>query len=60
MSNADFLGRAIDAVKKAISEDTAGEYEKAYQLYHAARTWKSRLLARATANAPQSSCSCLR
>ena len=34
MSNTDFLGRAIDAVKKAIEQDTAGEYEKAYQLYY--------------------------
>lgn len=37
MSNADFLGRAIDTVKKAIETDTAGEYEKAYQLYYSAR-----------------------
>ncbi|KAL1601710.1 Vacuolar protein sorting-associated protein 4 [Paraconiothyrium brasiliense] len=36
MSNADFLGRAIDTVKKAIETDTAGEYEKAYQLYYSA------------------------
>ena len=34
MSNTDFLGRAIDVVKKAIDNDTAGEYEKAYQLYY--------------------------
>lgn len=34
MSNTDFLGRAIDTVKKAIESDTAGEYEKAYQLYY--------------------------
>ena len=34
MSNTDFLGRAIDVVKKAIDNDTAGEYEKAYGLYH--------------------------
>ena len=40
MSNADFLGRAIDTVKKAIEQDTAGEYEKAYQQYYAARAWK--------------------
>ena len=60
MSNADFLGRAIDTVKKAISEDTAGEYEKAYQLYYAARMWKNWTPHRATANASQSSCSCLR
>ena len=34
MSNTDFLGRAIDVVKKAIENDTAGDYEKAYQLYY--------------------------
>ncbi|KAK0324253.1 Vacuolar protein sorting-associated protein 4 [Friedmanniomyces endolithicus] len=34
MSNTDFLGRAIDVVKKAIEQDTAGEYEKAYQSYY--------------------------
>lgn len=34
MSNTDFLGRAIDVVKKAIENDTAGEYEKAYQQYY--------------------------
>jgi vacuolar protein-sorting-associated protein 4 len=34
MSHADFLGRAIDVVKKAIELDTAGDYEKAYQLYY--------------------------
>lgn len=38
MSNTDFLGRAIDTVKKAIEQDTAGEYEKAYQMYYQART----------------------
>jgi hypothetical protein len=37
MSNTDFLGRAIDVVKKAIEHDTAGEYEKAYQLYYQSR-----------------------
>ncbi|CAI6338483.1 unnamed protein product [Periconia digitata] len=36
MSNADFLGRAIETVKKAIETDTAGEYDKAYQLYYSA------------------------
>jgi len=36
MSNTDFLGRAIDVVKKAIEADTASEYEKAYQLYYQA------------------------
>jgi len=38
MSNTDFLGRAIDVVKKAIELDTTGDYEKAYQTYHQART----------------------
>ncbi|KAF2000468.1 vacuolar protein sorting-associated protein-like protein VPS4 [Amniculicola lignicola CBS 123094] len=36
MSNADFLGRAIESVKKAIETDTAGDYEKAYQMYYSA------------------------
>lgn len=36
MSNTDFLGRAIDTVKKAIDHDNAGEYEKAYQTYYSA------------------------
>lgn len=36
MSNTDFLGRAIDTVKKAIENDNEGEYEKAYQQYYAA------------------------
>ncbi|RKF82049.1 Vacuolar protein sorting-associated protein 4 [Golovinomyces cichoracearum] len=34
MSNTDFLGRAIDLVKKAIEADVATDYEKAYQLYY--------------------------
>ncbi|KFX94654.1 hypothetical protein V495_08517 [Pseudogymnoascus sp. VKM F-4514 (FW-929)] len=34
MSNTDFLGRAIDVVKKAIESDTNGDYEKAYNLYY--------------------------
>ncbi len=34
MSNTDFLGRAIESVKKAIELDTAGDYEKAYQGYY--------------------------
>jgi vacuolar protein-sorting-associated protein 4 len=38
MSNADFLGRAIESVKKAIETDTAGDYEKAYQMYYSSRT----------------------
>lgn len=42
MSTADFLGRAIDTVKKAIETDTAGEYEKAYQLYYSARESSTR------------------
>jgi vacuolar protein-sorting-associated protein 4 len=42
MSNADFLGRAIETVKKAIETDTAGEYEKAYQMYYSAREYESR------------------
>jgi vacuolar protein-sorting-associated protein 4 len=37
MSNTDFLGRAIDVIKKAIEHDTARDYEKAYQLYYQAR-----------------------
>ena len=36
MSNTDFLGRAIDTVKKAIELDNAGSYEPAYQQYYAA------------------------
>lgn len=36
MSNTDFLGRAIETVKKAIESDTAAEYEKAYQSYYQA------------------------
>ncbi|KAJ5861494.1 uncharacterized protein N7529_008804 [Penicillium soppii] len=36
MSNTDFLGRAIDTVKKAIDDDNNGEYEKAYQTYYSA------------------------
>ncbi len=34
MSNTDFLGRAIEQVRKAIEADNAAEYEKAYQLYY--------------------------
>jgi len=37
MSNSDFLGRAIDQVKKAIETDSTGDYEKAYNLYCSAR-----------------------
>jgi len=36
MSNTDFLGRAIEQVKKAIEQDTNGDYEKAYQAYYQA------------------------
>ncbi|GAM89335.1 hypothetical protein ANO11243_073720 [Dothideomycetidae sp. 11243] len=36
MSNTDFLGRAIETVKKAIELDTAGDYDKAYQQYYQA------------------------
>jgi hypothetical protein len=36
MSNADFLGRAIETVKKAIEIDTAGDYKKAYAMYDSA------------------------
>lgn len=36
MSNTDFLGRAIEQVKKAIEMDTAGDYDKAYQQYYQA------------------------
>ncbi|KAK6363166.1 Vacuolar protein sorting-associated protein 4 [Orbilia blumenaviensis] len=34
MSTTDFLGRAIETVKKAIEDDTAQNYEKAYQGYY--------------------------
>ena len=33
MSYIDFLGRAIDLVKRAIEADNSTEYEKAYGLY---------------------------
>ena len=36
MSNTDFLGRAIDTVKKAIELDNGGSYESAYQQYYSA------------------------
>ena len=36
MSNTDFLGRAIDSVKKAIELDSAAQYEEAYQQYYSA------------------------
>lgn len=42
MSQADFLGRAIEQVKKAIETDTAGDYEAAYQQYYSAREWEIR------------------
>lgn len=34
MSTTDFLGRAIETVKRAIDEDTAQNYEVAYQAYY--------------------------
>lgn len=34
MSNTDFLGRALGVVQKAVESDTAGDYEKAYNLYY--------------------------
>ncbi|KAK3388607.1 vacuolar protein sorting-associated protein VPS4 [Sordaria brevicollis] len=34
MSNTDFLGRAIEQVRKAIEADNAAQYDKAYQLYY--------------------------
>ncbi|KAK9729206.1 Vacuolar protein sorting-associated protein 4 [Basidiobolus ranarum] len=33
MANCDFLGKAIDIVKKATEEDGKGNYEEAYKLY---------------------------
>ena len=36
MSNTDFLGRAIETVKKAIELDNAGTYDQAYQQYYSA------------------------
>jgi vacuolar protein-sorting-associated protein 4 len=36
MSNTDFLGRAIETVKKAIELDNSGSYEQAYQQYYSA------------------------
>jgi len=33
MSNTDFLGRAIDTVKKAIDLDIAGTYDQAFRQY---------------------------
>ncbi|TPX14776.1 uncharacterized protein E0L32_005171 [Thyridium curvatum] len=36
MSNTDFLGRAIDQVRKAIEADNAAQYDKAYQMYYQA------------------------
>ncbi|KAK9457763.1 P-loop containing nucleoside triphosphate hydrolase protein [Dipodascopsis uninucleata] len=34
MSNADFLGKAIDIVQKAIQADTSENYAEAYKLYY--------------------------
>jgi len=36
MSNTDFLGRAIEQVRKAIEADNAAQYDKAYQMYYQA------------------------
>ncbi|KAJ9145290.1 Vacuolar protein sorting-associated protein VPS4 [Pleurostoma richardsiae] len=36
MSNTDFLGRAIDQVRKAIEADNSAQYDKAYQMYYQA------------------------
>ncbi|KAK3385486.1 vacuolar protein sorting-associated protein VPS4 [Podospora didyma] len=36
MSNTDFLGRAIEQVRKAIEDDNAGEYQSAYNKYYQA------------------------
>lgn len=44
MSNTDFLGRAINTVKLAIEQDTAGEYKKAYELYFQSCTLHSEAL----------------
>lgn len=35
MSSPDFLGRAIEQVRKAIEADNAAQYDKAYTLYYA-------------------------
>ena len=54
MSNTDFLGRAIEVIKKAIENDTAGDYEKAYQLYYQARECSSQdIMAAAAAKGPE-------
>lgn len=34
MSNTDFLGRAIEQVRKAIEADNTAQYDKAYQMYY--------------------------
>ena len=34
MSNTDFLGRAIEQVRKAIEADNDAQYERAYQMYY--------------------------
>lgn len=57
MSNTDFLGRAIETVKKAIDQDTAGEYEKAYQIYYQARGYRHVDLGKLS-DISQWSCSC--
>jgi MIT (microtubule interacting and transport) domain len=40
MSSPDFLGRAIETVKKAIEFDTAQNYEEAYKSYMNARMYE--------------------
>ena len=60
MSQADFLGRAIEQVKKAIETDTAGDYEAAYQQYYAARKhYVGKMNWAVHADNLQWSCSCL-
>lgn len=60
MSQADFLGRAIEQVKKAIETDTAGDYEAAYQQYYSARECFElyHVYSWTLANTPQWSCLC--
>ncbi|PVV02686.1 hypothetical protein BB560_002855 [Smittium megazygosporum] len=39
MSNVDFLGKAVEIVNKAISEDTNGNLKEAYRLYMQSLDW---------------------
>ncbi|PWA03458.1 hypothetical protein BB558_000377 [Smittium angustum] len=39
MANVDFLGKAVELVNKAISEDTSGNLEEAYKLYMQSLDW---------------------